>query len=50
MSGILAFALPVPGIIAKFQEEQENASIKMQTGDPDRKRLRNLFVKPMNYR
>ena len=50
MSGILAFALPVPGIIAKFQEEQENASISTRILDRDRKRLRKLFIKPMNYR
>ena len=26
LSGIVAFALPVPGIIARFQDEQEQVS------------------------
>ena len=33
LSGIVAFALPVPGIIARFQDEQENETNKKLEGE-----------------
>ena len=53
LSGILAFALPVPGIICRFQEEQEHAAnhriINSEDSTPVRNELRKIFAKPMAH-
>ena len=46
--GIFAFALPVPGIIARFQVEQmKHAALNAIDISPTRKFLRKQFMDPM---
>ena len=52
LCGILAFALPVPAIINRFQENQYNATVTTKNeskSNGNRKLLRPIFLKPMNH-
>ena len=51
ISGILAFALPIPAIIVRFQEHQEHVAGEKMIKDPDeqRKIMRSIFMNPMKH-
>jgi len=51
ISGILAFALPIPAIIVRFQEHQEHVAGEKLIKDPDesRKIMRSIFMNPMKH-
>ena len=52
LTGILAIALPVPAIINRFQEEQENVAGQKQLANlPENERfLTKLFLTPMKHK
>ena len=52
LTGILAIALPVPAIINRFQEEQDNVAGQKQLANlPKNERyLAKLFLTPMKHK